>query len=401
MLHHVFLSYSRRDMPFMRRVKQDLNKAGLIVWTDEGIEPGTSSWQRSIENAIVQTGCMLCILSPDAAQSEWVREELNFARLHNKDVILLMGRGDEKVSVPFGYSLSQWVDIRNVDAYKNNMKRVIIMLHQRFSSETLARTEQLKPLPPNFGLGVTSKLVEDPPDLKHILPQPFAWSVISSGRVSIDGSNIDVERFYMATYPITNAQFQVFVDDKLGYINPGWYNYSEQAMEWFKGRRSLMDNMYSGDDIPRVYVSWYEAMAFTQWLNKQVDSAYRFVLPTEEQWQWAAQGDDGRTYPWGNEYDKRRCNTLKSNVNEPTSVLTYPSGASPFGVMDMCGNVFEWCLTDWDGSSETERGGNRVIRGGAWDSNRSFAQVVIRNYAKPYLQTGTIGFRIAAVLPSD
>lgn len=89
------------------------------------------------------------------------------------------------------------------------------------------------------------------------------------------------------------------------------------------------------------------------------------MLPTEQQWQRAAQGDDGRAYPWGAKFDKSRCNF---NTSKPTPVTQYPNGESPFHVLDMSGNVWEWCLTDYDSrdSDINTKATYRVLRGGSW-----------------------------------
>lgn len=111
-MSHVFLSYTRRDTKIMRRVRGDLRAEGIVVWTDEGIEPGSQSWKLEIENAIRVAGCITCILSPDAVKSRWVREELNFAETQKKPILLLLARGDETNAVPFGFTEHQWIDIR-------------------------------------------------------------------------------------------------------------------------------------------------------------------------------------------------------------------------------------------------------------------------------------------------
>ena len=138
MQHHIFLSYSRKDSRFMQRIRKDFHRSRLSVWTDEGIQHGTMSWQLAIDNAIVGAGCEVCILSPDAAKSDWVREELNYARIHNKDIFLMLARGDDRTSVPFGYSLSQYVDIRTRKAYKEGMIQLITLLYERLHGMTLS-----------------------------------------------------------------------------------------------------------------------------------------------------------------------------------------------------------------------------------------------------------------------
>jgi len=401
MQHHIFLSYSRKDTPVMHRVEKDLRRTGLTVWTDEGIEPGTTSWQRAIEQAIIHCGCLLCIMSPHSAQSEWVREELNFARIHEKQVILLMARGDESTSIPFGFSRSQYVDIRTQQLYKDNMLRLIKGLHKRFVNVKLSPTRPLPPLPQNFGLSHKAAPPISVPDVSNILPEPFNWCQIPAGEVKVESHIHSIEPFYIAKYPITNAQYDVFIKAPDGYTNTSWWDFSDPAAAWRAQNSSSSFVRYSGDKLPRTVVNWYEAIAFTRWLRAALNTPFIITLPTEAQWQWAAQSDDSRSYPWGNDYRKERCNTLKSNQLQPTPVDAYPGGASPFDVLDMCGNVSEWCLSEWDGhAADLSRSTNRVVRGGDWESSRTSAQITMRNYAAPEIQSISIGFRICLFEPA-
>jgi hypothetical protein len=398
MLHHVFLSYSRKDTAFMKRIKMDLLRAGLAVWTDENLDPGTPSWQQAIENALKNSGCIMCILSPDSAKSQWVREELHFARIHNIEQILLLARGEERDSIPFGYTSVQWIDIRNRELYLQNMKQVMKQLQKRFENLPLSQVDSAISMSnPNL-----VNQYDKPPILSEFLPQPFDWCEVLAGHVIVDDVSYDVERFFIAKYPITNQQFDIFAGAEDGYANAEWWEFSEEASRWYLQNPAPEKPSYRDQDIPRTEVNWFEAVAYCRWLTAVTNNIFVFQLPTEWQWQRAAQGDDGRLYPWGNEYAKNRCNTLKSAIGRPTKVTDYPGGVSPFGVFDMCGNVSEWCLSDFERySTQLEGEQQRVIRGGAYDSGRTFAQVIIRNYAAPDTILEKIGFRIVAMIPQS
>ncbi|MGB7341172.1 MAG: SUMF1/EgtB/PvdO family nonheme iron enzyme [Phototrophicaceae bacterium] len=398
MMHHVFLSYSRKDMPFMKRIQTDLQRAKLAVWTDEQLEPGTTSWQLSIEQAIRNAGCVMCIFSPDAANSQWVREELNYARMMNIQIIPLLARGDQASSIPFGFSSLQWVDIRNREVYLSNMKALIIDLQKRYAHVPLSDNDGSKTVATVNGLGTNYPQNSLPSVFRGIMPTPFEWCDIAAGKTIVDGVKQDVDFFYLSKYPITVAQFNAFIDDDNGYHNADWWQFSDDALTWFKQNETAADPIFKENDVPRAEICWFEALAFCRWLEAIGRSPHLITLPTEAQWQRAAQGDDNRLYPWGNEYAKNRCNTLRSSLNRTTPVTTYPGGVSPFSVFDMCGNVAEWCLTDYTMFSPDVTGNApRVVRGGAYDSGRSFAQVIVRNYANPDVQSQTIGFRIAAI----
>jgi len=135
-------------------------------------------------------------------------------------------------------------------------------------------------------------------------------------------------------------------------------------------------------------------MAFTRWLSEKIGQTV--TLPTEMQWQRAAQGDDERGYPWGNEFDPAKCNTSESGFKKTTSVDQYPEGASPFGVLDMAGNVREWCLNEYgdplnvSGTGE----GTRVLRGGSWSRSYRSARAAFHRGNIPGNRSGAVGFRL-------
>lgn len=126
--HDIFISYSRQDTEIMRKVKDSLAHQSLTVWVDEEqISPGTESWRRAIQHAIETSHCFVVILSPDAKVSRWVEAELDYAQTQAKMIYPILARGEIKDSVPFGYTLTQYVDIRS------NFERGIRQLHETVS----------------------------------------------------------------------------------------------------------------------------------------------------------------------------------------------------------------------------------------------------------------------------
>ena len=125
-----------------------------------------------------------------------------------------------------------------------------------------------------------------------------------------------------------------------------------------------------------VLVNWDDAVTYSRWLAEIAGKPYR--LPSEAEWEKGARGTDGRIYPWGNEWDAKRCNSSEGTKGGTTPVDAYPNGASPYGLLDMTGNVWEWCSTIWDEKPypfqvqdewiqnylARERG--RVLRGGSF-----------------------------------
>ncbi|MEM6284252.1 MAG: SUMF1/EgtB/PvdO family nonheme iron enzyme [Chloroflexota bacterium] len=237
----------------------------------------------------------------------------------------------------------------------------------------------------------------------EILPGPFAWIDIPGGWVTIDGhGEYDVKPFMMAKYPVTNAQFAMFMHAG-GYNKEGWWGdglWNVRQQQGWTLPRYWQDSDYNSADHPVVGVSWYEAIAFTRWLNDTVGTrngaSGNITLPTEMQWQRAAQGDDGRTWPWGSKFHKNRANTYESGIGKMTPVTQYEGkGDSPYGVVDMSGNVWHWCLNTIgqpENISIDAGGAHRVLRGGAWNHRHINARAARRNFISPGNRFSNLGF---------
>jgi formylglycine-generating enzyme required for sulfatase activity len=204
-----------------------------------------------------------------------------------------------------------------------------------------------------------------------------------------------VNTFRIAKYPVTNQQYQYFLDDPDGYANPRWWGYSTFAQAWHTANPIPSQGQYKGDERPRENVTWFEAMAYCYWLSSKLDLP--ITLPTKQQWRRAAQGDDGRIYPWGNEFDPSVCNTRESRKRMTTLVMLFSEGQSPFGVYDMSGNVWEWCLNSaWDDLDiTTDR--PRAVQGGSYIGAQERAQINFSFDLSPDYHYGSIGFRLACL----
>ncbi|MCI0496430.1 formylglycine-generating enzyme family protein, partial [candidate division KSB1 bacterium] len=184
---------------------------------------------------------------------------------------------------------------------------------------------------------------------------------------------VTVKPFYLAKFTVTNRLYRKFVQDT-------------------KHREPTLwdDKKFNGADQPVVRVSWDDAVAYCDWLTKTNKDNREFRLPSEAEWEWAASRGE-RKYPWGNdEPDKNRAN-YGSNVGNPTPVGSYPSGATPDGLMDMAGNVWEWCADYYDEKSKS----GRVLRGGSWGLTEYLLSCSYRLRNYPVNRGDNVGFRVS------
>jgi formylglycine-generating enzyme required for sulfatase activity len=214
----------------------------------------------------------------------------------------------------------------------------------------------------------------------------------------------EVKPFHIAKYPVTWIQYRAFLEAHDGFSRPAWW----QGL-WFQvdkpGRQ-----FNRRDNHPAENVCWLEAVAFCRWLTEHLaheirerfGEGYVIRLPTEWEWQQAATGGDrAHEYPWGPEWDSIRTNTYESELSHSTAVGMYPQGASPVGALDMSGNVWEWCLNEFDHPTHTDLSGEvrRVLRGGSWNLNRGYARAAYRLWVDPGDRYDDVGVRLVCSSP--
>ena len=192
------------------------------------------------------------------------------------------------------------------------------------------------------------------------------------------------------------------------WVRGGWFGVK---YEGWKEPLHWWEKHWNQTNYPVVGVSWHEAQAFCTWLSHTTQE--KIVLPTEQMWQHAAQGDEKYVFPWGNQWDENRCNNNISRKNLGTTpVDAYEGkGDSPFGVVDMVGNMWEWC--DLDTASEPLSNlsphrlpsrGSPPKRGGSWERRniQEFACSArdpfrFLSWGESFSRNNTIGFRIAHI----
>ncbi|MGB8648077.1 MAG: SUMF1/EgtB/PvdO family nonheme iron enzyme [Anaerolineae bacterium] len=221
-----------------------------------------------------------------------------------------------------------------------------------------------------------------------------------------------LDEFLIGKYSVTVAQFAVFVQATghkttaeakgSGWVwTTGWKEI--KGANWQHPRGPGSEAQQKANH-PVTQVSWADAVAFCEWASKVTGRAVR--LPTEAEWEKAARGTDGRIYPWGNTFDKNLLNSNDGGKGDTTAVGSYPGGASPYGALDMAGNVWEW-VADWyaanyytssprDNPKGPPSGSSRVVRGGSFSSDQGSVRCVYRIWFYLVRRSNYQGFRVAS-----
>ncbi|MBN1873086.1 MAG: SUMF1/EgtB/PvdO family nonheme iron enzyme, partial [Anaerolineae bacterium] len=296
-----------------------------------------------------------------------------------------------------------------------------------------------------MGASKTGTTLQHPETGDELIVPPDPEAYDDEGPVHIQSVSYD---YWMSRYPITNAQFKVFVDDeKNGYCAIQWW--TPAGLAWRKDRKGpdKWGGAFNLSNHPVVGVAWYEAVAFCRWLTARVTNDKirmtklpQFVirLPSEIEWEKAARGgiflspvshgpatpdllniseaspgaipdsqfqirnsSPSRHYPWGNDpITPQHANYDETGINSTSAVGAFPRGESPYGLLDMSGNVWEWTLTQWvdnyekydkTENNQIEGDFRRVLRGGAFFDYGGYARCASRDHYDPYYVNGDYG----------
>lgn len=221
----------------------------------------------------------------------------------------------------------------------------------------------------------------------------------------VPSHQVFIDAYYIDKHEVTIQEYEKFIQAGGYHKNEFWTNLGWEFIQQnqIKGymvlgqprAERLFQKLYNAPNQPVIGVSWYEANAYCKWAGKR--------LPTEAEWEKAARGLDGFLYPWGNEMIFANVSYNITNGKRTLPVGSFSNGASPYGCLDMSGNVWEWC-SDWydeDYYSRStlrnpagpKKGTYRVLRGGSWGSNRLQLQSVFRYYDRPTFRGFNVGFR--------
>ncbi len=425
----VFVSHSHTDNEYCRAFVAALRQ-GLgdenAVWYDEH-NLGWGALRQAIDRELLQRQHFIAILSPPAVASEWVNIEI--------DAALSLLRKGSMQTLQFVTAVSCDVP-PTLERYKRieraggpylpadaAMKAQAVITGTRIPdlptpSPTSVMLPPLGPAPAPANSTPADRLTSTRlyelgfrgyaiGGVECILPPicPVPTGVFAMGSED-DFELLDVEElhhlvdvgaFAIGQHPVTVTEYACAVRAEAVREPP-----ESARVNW-----ELQQNTWSGSENPVTCVSWNDALAYVRWLAKATGQLWR--LPTEAEWEKAARGTDGRTYPWGNAFpvgstfNTAQCNTREFGRFRLSSVGDFPNGESPYHVQDMAGNVWEWTSSllmpypfqEDDGRESLNSTENRVRRGGSFGNDAYRARSAYRAGDRPDKFYNTVGFRLA------
>ena len=225
---------------------------------------------------------------------------------------------------------------------------------------------------------------EAPPGMVYVAGGTFTMGDDAGDEYEKPAHNVTVKPFFIDIHEVTCAEYSKFIRATGHRSPPGWTG-----------------SIFTGSTArsPVTGIDWHDAQAYAAWAGKR--------LPTEQEWEFAARGSDGRRYAWGDAWRTRAANAGDSSAGRFMEVGQYPDGRSPFGVLDMIGNAWEWTMSDlepYPGAriSDFPAGPRKIIRGGSWvkddppDWTTTFRGFALPSGGKDYSK---IGFRCAKDAP--
>jgi formylglycine-generating enzyme required for sulfatase activity len=393
----LFVSHSTQDNIWCRELVAALKAAGYDIWYDEQGLTGGAVWIETLQREVQTRDVFVFVLTPDSWASSWCQEELRLALSTQRTILPVM----LKQTPVEGFLLTrQWVNAAEVDT-ATGVQRVLAALGSPVVFPSAPAPKQIAPapqiVPPALQQrGFVGRVVDGveviTPPMCLVSAGPFLMGTDprrepeAAEREELQ-RQVEVPAFYIGAVPVTVAEYACILKAQTMRPPEAWSTQSARP------------------DHPVTHISWKAALDYVAWLAQVTGEPWR--LPTEEEWEKAARGTNGRIYPWGDSWDRSRANTDESGPGDTTPVGSYPAGASPYGVLDMAGNVNEWCGIPpdsplfrpgaWNGEQRKSVG---YLAGGAWDENPSHTRAAYRSQLFMGEQTDDTGFRLVWQPPS-
>jgi formylglycine-generating enzyme required for sulfatase activity len=460
---HIFISYSHKDTKYAHELAENLQNMGFEVWIDERLDYG-AQWPQELQKQLDGCSAFILIMSRHSYASEWVQSELQRAKRKLKPIFPLLLDGDEPwLSV----ESTQYYDVResaNPDPkFYSALKNVIAPIPTARTLQTpkgagikkpandssklkigivvaillsfvggavllagALSKKSINPIAPTVALTIDASSSEELTSIPEIpftpetTPSPQLISSGDNEMVLIPAGDFTMGRSandeftgcqalnqdcqlsaFMDEEPVHHVVLDAFSIDKTEVTNALYKACEDHSVcEPPQASNSNTQTSYYGnpefDDYPVIYVTWDQAKKYCEWRGAR--------LPTEAEWEKAARGTDGRTYPWGEKIDESFAN-FNYSVSDTTAVGSYENGKSPYGVYDMAGNVWEW-VADWYSDTYYDRspaenpsgpasGEIRVLRGGSWGLVGLSVSTSYRYARDPADTSPDLGFRCA------
>jgi formylglycine-generating enzyme required for sulfatase activity len=470
----VFLCHSSHDKPIVRELYQKLGAEGWIdPWLDEKkLLPG-QDWNMEIEKAVETSHIVLVFLTNNSVNKEGyiqreLRRVLDVALNMTEDTIFVIPLKLEECEMPRSLRTWQWLNYfppeERVDAYDRLLASLKIRANKlgiATDGMRIPRKVEPVPTPRKVSPPVEMPLARSGSDLDLYIPPEYTdgifmpppakvktWTFggiefvkVSHGEFLMGSKNDNKLAFarekpqhllnipydfLIARFQVTNEQFKNFVKDT-SYVTLAekeGFGWTWKGKEWIKTTKANWKHpqgehasIEGSSNHPVVQIAWIDALVYFEWLTKmlgkEVPNGLAFRAPTEAEWEKAARGRDGREYPWGDVFDKSKCNSFENGKNGTTPVGVFsPAGDSPFYASDMVGNVWEWTASLWgvradlpdfqypynpnDGREAMRTGNNvyRILRGGSFHlkANKVRVSYAFKDYSN-YRNTN-LGFRV-------
>lgn len=438
---HIFISYSKQDRNYARQLADHLLSLGFDVWIDDRIDFG-EDWELAIFDAIDQCAAFIVVMTPDSYASKWVRRECHHAEKRKKSEFPILLKGEEFPR----YGLNQYVDVRSgilpPDDFYNrlaksaprksapglNVSEIPPVAKSQFDQQIIALSAAPQPAdavrdaieraynfrnlssrkrPWTTGELVTASVARAFTDWHNRDWQPFVTTFPDSkipdmpfcllpvgmfkmGSDDLDGAKpahlqIIEKPYWIAQYPVTNAQWKRAVEEKIVREPP----YGLYGHELYKNPE--MEN------AAVVHVDWLSVRKFARWLGCR--------LPTEREWEYAARGVESWPYLWGPNWNQEAALSCRNNDGTPKIIEANDEIPSWVDARYLFGNVMEWTNSLYqnypytaDQESDTEFGIGTwpVLRGGDWYNNYTKnLHTASRSRTEADQRMQNLGFRLA------